>query len=437
MVTGFPSVLIGFDWYKSGITLPQVLQCILLSFVILLAYSVPAAHLGSRTGQTYGLLSRSAFGKWGSWLVSINLVWVATSWYGLSAIYLAEGLKGLYQWQIPTAVVAGVLALVMAFNNFFGFTGIANFARYLAAPILIAWVGYTFLKASFSCPSAVLSVHPHVSFGSALTSVSAFIVGFSVWGNEADYWRYGKPRMMNSVIPLVVTLFVGQLVFPVTGWMLACMTGITDYASATALMNQYAFGGVTLIAAIVLAVTYFAMNDSSLYGAINALENVRDLPRRKVVSLLTLGGVLVAVGLADNSKGFEIVAALSSIVLPCATVVMMAEWFIVSRVLNVGADYTRVLSINELPPLRLPALVALVVGCLIGVATSGIIPGTDAWRVGVCSLQGWLTTLVVYLPLRLLEHRRQVARQRQFLEKLTQLGNEASMASPSVKRGPQ
>ncbi len=39
MVTAFPSVLIGFQWYKEGLTLSQVIICTALSCLVLLAYS--------------------------------------------------------------------------------------------------------------------------------------------------------------------------------------------------------------------------------------------------------------------------------------------------------------------------------------------------------------------------------------------------------------
>lgn len=434
MVTGFPSVLIGFEWFKSGLTLVEVLQNVSLSCLILLLYSVPACYLGARSGQTFGLLSREVFGRWGSWFVSFNLVWISVGWYGLNAIFLAEGLIGLYHWQIPLAVLAGGLAVAMAFNNFFGFTGIANFARYLAAPVLIIWVGYTFGKAAAGCPQAVLLEPHHAMFPSALTVVSSFVIGYGVWGNEADYWRYGKPKAWQTVIPLVVSLAIGELIFPVAGWMLAKTTGVTDYAAATALMNQYAFGGVTLIAATVLSVTYFAVNDSGLYGAINALENIREMPRRCVVALLTLSGALVAAALSFNGKAFELVTTISSIVLPCATVVILAEHFILRKWWTVESNFDRVVSLSELPSVKVPALLAVLAGFLVGVLTSGLIDGLKSFHVGVCSLQAWIATLLVYLPLRSLERRKQLEQRRRFLERLSDWGNEASLSAPSVNK---
>jgi cytosine permease len=57
MVTFFPAVLIGFQWYKDGLTLGQVLAGTAMGSLIILIYSVPAAYLGAKSGQTYGMFS--------------------------------------------------------------------------------------------------------------------------------------------------------------------------------------------------------------------------------------------------------------------------------------------------------------------------------------------------------------------------------------------
>jgi cytosine permease len=407
MVTGFPSVLVGFAWFKEGLNLPQVIGFSLVSCLLLLAYCLPACMLGSQTGLTYALLSRKVFGRWGSRVVSLNLAWLSIVWYGLTAVLLAEGLKGLYNISVPLVWLSAGLAFVMAFNNFFGFNGVANFARYLAGPVLVLWVGYTFIKAGASCPPQVWSEPSHAASPLALGLVSTFVIGYSVWGNEADYWRFGKPRLFQVTVPIVIALAIGEFLFPVTGWMLARTTGITDYAAATALMNTYAFGGLSVVAAIVLAVTYFAVNDSSLYGAVNALQNVHPIPRRRMVGMLASLGAVTAAVLSGIAQNFEDVASVSCIFLPSATIVILAEHWLISKWHKVEGELSRVPAFADLPPVRWSAIVAFAVGCSIGVVTTGMIPGTEMLRVGVPALQAWVATLVIYVVLRRIEQMRE------------------------------
>lgn len=403
MVTGFPSVLAGVDWFRQGLTLPQVLVCCLASIGILMLYTVPACYLGADSGQTFPLLSRKLFGKVGSSLVSLNAAWISVLWYGLTAFFLANGLQGIFHIPIDTMWLSALLAVVMSFNNLFGFAGVANFAGYLAAPVLIIWVFITFFKATHECPAAVLHAVPHTSTVQALTTVSAFLVGYAAWGNEPDFWRYSKPKLILTMIPLAVSVFIGTFIFPVAGWMLAYISGITNYAAATAYMTSYAFGGVSILAAIVLFVTYCAQNDANLYTAINGIMNLKQVQRKRLACILTAISAVCAALLSRSSHSFEDVASTSSTILPCPTVVMLAEWYLISRFTKIPPDFHVVADFATMPFIRWGAVVAVLSGSAVGLLTAGIIPGLERLHVGVCSLQAWLTTLLVYIVWRAVE----------------------------------
>lgn len=396
MVTGFPTVLAGFAWFKAGLSLQQMILCALLSCLIVLLYAVPAAVLGAKSGLTYALLTRNTFGRWGSRLVSVNFLWIAMAWYALAADFLAVGLKGLFHFDFPTWAMGAGFAVLMAINNFFGFTGIANFARYLAGPMLIVWVGYTFMKAAANCPPQIWNTAAQVDFPTALALVSSFVIGYAVWGNEADFWRYGKPNAVLVMIPMAVSLCLGQILFPITGWMLAYMFKITEVGAATDLMNQYAFGGMSVSAGAALAVSYFAINDSGLYGQINTVENLKQLPRKYVVAALAVVTAIIAAAIADRAHAFEEIASLSSVFLPCATIVVMTELLFLNRTFKVKQSITAVPSFASLPAIKWPACLALVAGYAVGLLASGRIPGTAALHVGVPSLVAWLTCALTF-----------------------------------------
>lgn len=408
MVTGFPSVLVGFEWVKQGLVFQQVLVCLILSNLVLLLYAIPACYLGSQTGLTYSLLSRSIFGQWGSRMISVCLVVLSMGWYGLTAYLMADALKGLFQLDVPVAVLSAGFGILMAFNNFFGFSGIANFAGYLAAPVLVAWVGFTFCKASPNLTPAMLSEQPHQSFGAALSLISAFVLGYGAWGNEADFWRYGKIRKSFVVVPLVVSIVIGQVVFPITGWILAQMTHITEFAKATAFMNQYSFAGLAPVAALVLFVTYFALADSCLYGSINGVENLYEVSRRKLVGSLTIVGAILAAWLSGYPRAFQDVASMSSIVLPCATVIMLAEAYIVPRFSKEAIDLRRVYEFSELPKVNRSAVIAFIAGSAAGIGTAGMVPALEFLHFGISGLQAWFVSFTLYIAFRYFEGKKQV-----------------------------
>jgi hypothetical protein len=242
-----------------------------------------------------------------------------------------------------------------------------------------------------------------------------------VWGNEKDYWRFSMPKTHYSAIPLAVALAIGAVMFPVTGWMVARITGIIDYSAATVFMNNYCFAGIGWVGALVLTAAYFAANDSNLFGSIQACESMKNLSHRTWVLIMAIIGAVIAflLSISGAAKSLDAIVALNCVIMPIPTMIMLAEWFLLAHVFRTTSiANTRVPGFEELPAFRWPAIAALLVGLTVGLATAGVIPGTEAFHIGVCSVQAWLTALVVYIPLRLIEHKQLVAKQRLILERI-------------------
>ncbi len=402
MVTQFPSVLIGFTWFKEGFTFTQVIVCTLLSCVLLMAYTVPAAFLGAISGQTYAVLSRTVFGRWGSRIISLNLIWIFVGWYTVLALCLADELSDLIPIKLSLALSAALLSFLMAFNNFFGFSGVANFARFVAAPLLLIWVAISLFKAMPADPSGLIAAVPVKSDWQALCSISSFVVGFSVWGNEPDYWRYAKPKLSHSVFPLLASLLIGVVLFPVAGWLFAHSSGITESAQATAFLTKYSMGGITILAILIISAAYFAANDSNMYGSINALENLRKMPQKSTVFVLAFIGAILAYILAGSgaTKALEGICSLNSVILPMPTVVMVCEWFFLTKIQKAPPFFKEIPSFDSLPPVRWPSFWAAMAGMVAGLASSGMIPGCDFLAGGIPSIQSWLLAALVFFILR-------------------------------------
>jgi purine-cytosine permease-like protein len=305
------------------------------------------------------------------------------------------------------AALAAILSLLTAFNNFFGFSGVANFARFVAAPLLIAVIAYTFCHAAPTLSVSIFTAVPHHSFTGALTAISGFVIGFAVWGNEPDYWRYGKPGKWSAAVPLAAALAVGEILFPITGWMVAHLSGVTEYGAATNFINVFAFGGMPIVAAIVLSASYSACNDANMYGMINAVENFKKIPHRRVCAVLAVlcGAIAAWLSTSGASKALESITSLNCVFLPTVTVIMIVEFFLVRPFLRQKVKFDAAADLGDLLQTSWAAFAALFAGCLVGVLTSGVIPGIESMHVGICSIQAWLTAAGTYIPLRILEHR--------------------------------
>src|SRR5207302_5778055 len=136
-VAGFSYMFLGFEIHDGGHGLASTVGITIFGYGLYVAYAMAASYLGSRTGQTHALLTRSIFGLIGSWIVSAFILVAPLGWVGFQAKLLIDLWNGFYSWDhvfTLTLLIAGI----MIFNNLFGFTGISVFARYLVTPILIA-----------------------------------------------------------------------------------------------------------------------------------------------------------------------------------------------------------------------------------------------------------------------------------------------------------
>jgi cytosine/uracil/thiamine/allantoin permease len=85
---------------------------------------------------------------------------------------------------------------------------------------------------------------------------------------------------------------------------------------------------------------------------------------------------------------------------------MIVEYFLLRPYLRLPAKFNATANLADLPAVKWPAFVSLTIGCLVGLLTSGVIPGSESLHVGICSIQAWLTAVAVYIPLRIVEQRR-------------------------------
>jgi purine-cytosine permease-like protein len=398
MVTAFPALLIGFEWYRQGFSLKDVFTGVLSSVLIVLAYYIPICFLSARTGLSFKHLSLTVFGSLGSKMLLAPLIFIFLGWYTVCALLMSDAVCGIFALKNMLPLLAAIFSFAMAFNNFFGFKGVANFAKYLAGPVLIAWVLYSFVKIAPAIPAACMKPDSVVSM-TALTSIASFTIGFAIWGNEADYWRHSKPRLIPISLALAFALLIGEIIFPITGWLIAFKTGIVDSGVATSYMNQFSFGGLALLAIFVLGANYFAGNDSNLYALTHAFEGVFRFSHKALVFSVACVCALASFLLAKigATTALEHICALNSVILPVATLLIVAEWFIFKGLTRQQG--------SETSAVRLPALVSFCTGTAIGLLTSGVFPGLEHLKIGLPPIQAWGIALAIYIPWRLLEQK--------------------------------
>src|SRR5919201_1733728 len=331
-VAGFSYMFLGFEIHDGGHSLAATVGITLFGYGLYVAYAVIGSYLGSRTGQTHALLTRSIFGVVGSWIVSAFILVAPLGWVGFQANLLAVLWDGFYGWGAIFTLTL-LLAGVMIFNNLLGFTGISVFARYLVTPILILWCIYMVIK-GFAADGGKLGGTPHGSGLPFWVAVVA-VIGFSMWGNEPDFWRYGRPRFAWP-LPTYVFAAVWFTLFTMARWMMAALAGSTAPAKVSCYTVHYSLFGAFWLAWIIATISQFAINDGNYYESVNAGQNLIggwDRGGRPLTCLFVGGGGVIAADLVNFHflNGWFKVATFLAITVPCATVIMAVDHFLLPR----------------------------------------------------------------------------------------------------------
>jgi purine-cytosine permease-like protein len=400
--SGFPYLFLGFALNQGGLTLGSTTLIMMLGVAIYFCYGMAAAYLGSQTGQTHSLLSRSIFGIGGSVVVSLMVAFTQLGWAGFQGNLMAQMLGGLYGWN--SVLLIGVIGtVIMVANNYLGFEGISKFARWVVLPLVMLWTVWLLVKAFTTAPHEILAAHPHSDSPLTWLTALGLTIGFASWGAEPDMFRYAKPRFWWSSSVYIIGLVPGIVLAGVAGWIMRQMAGTSDFGPALKTITDYSLFGAVWLAFIMVVVSQVSNNDGNYYEAINALENLLGGIRgwhRRYTCLLAAAIAGLAAWLVPYvfTDGFVKIASFGAIGIPTATVIMATDHFIVPRLFKIVRPMTQVPSWRTSGPLNVPGVIALVVAVVFGSWASGILPGEDPSRyLGIVPLETWVLGALLYL----------------------------------------
>jgi purine-cytosine permease-like protein len=402
----FGAVLVGYTARFEGFSLGSLIIAMAIAAATMTVYCIGSANVGAVVGQTHAVTTRGIFGTIGSALVSLLLVIDGMGFYLFTVLFvisLGQALLGTFG---AVSLITAILAFVMIFNNYFGFTGLQLFAQYVAVPVVALWAVYATIKVLTSVSGHALAAVPHAATPTSFFVVVGAMVGLSTWGNEPDVFRYAKAGRASwwNVPAIVIPYVVGAFLFPVMGYMIAVLSNQPDFTASIKYFANFTLFGLAGLMLVVLLVNQWAVQDGNLYIAINGAQNLLSrIPRwRRQYTVIGLG--LAAAGLTfilpSLTKTFNIVTGIGAITVPVASTIMAMDVFVVPRLFGLRRPLYRVATWSELALANWPAIVALVCGTAVGAFTGGLVPGTSGFGhtyIGFPALQAWVTGAVVYL----------------------------------------
>lgn len=397
---GFSYLFVGAQIHDAGFTLPGTIGVVALGIGIYFAYAIFGAYLGSRTGQTHTLLTRSIFGITGSYVVSALLVVGALGWVGFQGNLMVQIWDGLYGWGAVEALTI-IFCAVMIFNNLFGFSGISVFARFVVTPLIMLWVVYLVIRGIVD-HSALLGHHPKNTTGLKFWQVVGVVLGFAMWGNEPDVYRYGKPRFAWPIPAFGFALAGGFMLFSVGGWMMAEFAHSSQFGTVIRYATHFSLFGFFWLALFLATISQFAINDGNYYEAINAFQNIFGgwSKWKRLYSCLVCAAIAALAGYLVNyvlTNGFFKVAAFLAVTAPCATVIMCVDHFLLPRLFGISRPLMKIPNWKEAAIGNWPAVAALALSVIFGAYATGIVPGEDPNRYwGPGPLEAWLLSALLY-----------------------------------------
>lgn len=396
---GFLILFLGFQLFQAGESFGRTTLYLVLGSLIYVAYALAAAYLGSRSGQTHSLLSRSTFGVTGSGLISVLIFLGQMGWAGFVANLTAQLFGGLYGWTHVVAIGV-LLGVLMAFNNVFGFAGVATYARYVVTPLLVVWVLYLVIHGLTQ--GNVVGFVPKAAAPLSAVAAISIVTSLAVWGAEPDTWRYGRPRFWWPTLPLAFAFGFGMILFGLGGWIVARTSSSTTFGPAVATVTHLSLFGASWLAFIVILITQVGINDGNYYESINALQNLAGgwkHWKRTYSALICAAGAGLAAWIIpyEIANGFQKIAAFVAVGVPSATVIMAVDHFLVPRIFGISRPLTRIPSWSDAGAINWPGAIALLLAVLFGAYATGLIPGEAAgtyW--GLAPLETWIIAAVLY-----------------------------------------
>ncbi|MEO6796288.1 MAG: hypothetical protein ABI401_11515 [Candidatus Dormibacter sp.] len=402
----FGAVLVGYNARFQGISLPQLILAMAIAATTMTLYCIGSANVGAVVGQTHAVTTRSIFGRIGSGIVSALLVIDGMGFYLFTVLFIISLAQALLGTIPALGLVTAALALVMIFNNYFGFTGLQRFAQYVAVPVMVVWGVYAVIKAFASVNGSAIAALPHTDSPAPFFLVVGSMVGLSTWGNEPDVFRYAKAGRASwwNIPTLAVSYFLGAFLFPVMGYLVAVLSGNSDFAASIRYFATFTVFGLSGVMMLILLVNQWAVQDGNLYIAINGAQNLLSrIPGwRRQYTVIGLGVIaaLLTFILPSLNQTFIIVTGIGAVTVPVASTIMAMDVFVLPRLFGLRRPLHRAASWSEIAVANWPAILALVAGTTVGALTAGLIPGTSGFGkvyLGFPALQAWVTGAVVYL----------------------------------------
>lgn len=271
-----------------GLSFNAMVGAVLVSSLILTVLSCIMGVIASKSGLSFGLLSRYSFGQAGTWVPVVIVAITTIGWFSIDAWLIGDSAHRLFTALpiLPIAILGGLGMTLTAMNG----TKWMNMLSNIAVPIILIF-GVISIVTAFRDVGGIAGMNAIVkedtlSFAKAVSlGVGSYAVGSVMF--TPDIMRFAK-NAKTSIIVMIITIMVGNSFMVFFGAIGSVVYNDPD------IMGVLALQGLLAPAFLVMVLNIWSTAQGCVYSGSMSLSSVIKLPRKKLVLIFGLLGIVFA-----------------------------------------------------------------------------------------------------------------------------------------------
>lgn len=271
-----------------GLSFNAMVSAVLVSSLILTILSCIMGIIAAKSGLSFGLLSRYSFGQAGTWVPVVIVAVTTIGWFSIDAWLIGDSAHRLFTALpiLPIAILGGLGMTITAMKG----TKWINMLSNIAVPIILIF-GVISIVTAFRDIGGIAGMNAIVkedtlSFAKAVSlGVGSYAVGSVMF--TPDIMRFAK-NAKTSIIVMIITIMVGNSFMVFFGAIGSVVYNDPD------IMGVLALQGLLGPAFIVMVLNIWSTAQGCVYSGSMSLSSVIKLPRKRLVLIFGLLGIVFA-----------------------------------------------------------------------------------------------------------------------------------------------
>lgn len=266
-----------------------LLKALAVGSVVLLVLGTFMGLIALKTGNTFGMLCRYAFGKIGSNVISLMIVITLIGWFSVDAYMIGQASNALFPALpiIPIAIVAGI---AMTATALFGMKWMSKLSD-IAVPLVLIFgiISIVLSVKSTGGLTGLFAIQPKnpLSFNTLVSlSIGSFVCGAVSF--TPDVLRFAKNKKQTLIIMFLAMMIANPLMI-ILGAVGSIATGYSDITFVLAAQ------GLLAPAFIVMILNIWSTAQGCVYSGSLSLANTFRIDRKILVIGFGLAGTIGAV----------------------------------------------------------------------------------------------------------------------------------------------